>query len=277
MLTSIIVGTTSPTEFKIEDADPNEILIVKSITGLTGPDVTLFTGDYAGDGGYYQGRRAGAMHPTITFKMNPDYANDIEVSDIRKMLYKMFREPAATSDGVQVVLKDDRDPDRYFIAYTDKIDTEPFSQTQTAQVSMVSVYPYLLSVTPVDVVNAGGFSSVPITYDGTADVGFYVKTKIVTAVNTVTIDLNGVTMQIVNPTGNFAVNDIIEVSTVMGSRYIRKTTSGVTTDIMAMLTSTSTWLQLNTASETLKVYGTAVADGKAVGTEYKYNSTWWGI
>lgn len=269
MLTQVIIQSSTPMTLNVEDVDPDEILILKSITGLSPKGLTLFTGDFARDGGYYQGRRAGKRNPVFNFKLNPNYAGNIEVSDIRELLYKMFLQPQAGSDAVQVLLKDDRRVDRYFIGYTEDIDTAMFEQSQSAMVSLICTDPYLRSATPVSATNAGWVST-PITYDGSAGTGMVIQLKVTTANSQVVLDLNGVTMTLV---GTFALNDIIDISTVQGSRYIRQ--NGV--DIMAKLSSASKWITLTDPANTLKTYSTVVADGKVNILAYSYRSAWWGI
>lgn len=273
MLTQVVLQTANPMVLDIDSVDPSEILIIKSISGLSPADVNLFTGDFARDGGYYQGRRVVKRNPVITFQMNPDYAGDIRVSDIREMLYQQFLEPSPGSDGVKVLLKDDRKPDRYFIGYTEKIESNIFSAETEAQVSMICVDPYLRSDVQVNATDAAGWVSKALTYEGSASTGLYMKLLVKTATNTVTVDLNGTKMVLVNPSGNFAINDVIEISTTIGSRYIKR--NG--TDIMAMLTSASKWLAFDGAANTIKIYSTVEGDGKVVMTQYTYRDAWWGI
>lgn len=270
MLEQVVIQGSSPTTLNVSDVDPDEILLIKSITGLSAKGLTLFTGEFARDGGYYQGRRAGKRNPVFTFKLNPNYTDDIEVSDIRELLYKLFLEPNVGTDAVQVTLKDDRKPDRYFIGYCEDIDTDMWAADNQAMVSLICTDPYLRSVDPTVGNNPAGWVSVPLTYDGSASTGFVVQLKVTTANSQVTLDLNGNLMVL---TGTFALNDIIDISTVEGSRYIRK--NGV--DIMGSLTAASKWLQLDAVANTLQAYSTVVADAKVKVLSYSYRSAWWGI
>jgi hypothetical protein len=270
MLTQVVLQTSNPMTFNIEEADPDEILVIKSISGLTPADVTLFTGDFARNGGYYQGRRTGKRNPVIVFKMNPDYEQDIEVSDIREMLYQQFYEPQAFSDGVQVLLRDDRKPDRYFVGYTEKYAGEIFDKSTEAQISLVCVDPFILSTEETTGSDAAGWTTLPLTYDGSADAGLDMTFLVKTATNSMTVDLNGQKM-VLNKA--FAVNDVIEINTVEGSRAIRQ--NG--TDVMVALASGSDWIQLTEKDNIFKIYGTAEGDGKVVMTSYTFRSAWWGI
>lgn len=270
MLQQVVLNTADPMTLDIDAVDPDEIIIIKSISGLDPADVTLFTGDFARDGGYYQGRRSSGRNPVFNLKLNPNYQSDIEVSDIREQLYDMFLEPSPTSDGLQVILKDDRKPDRYFIGYTEKMPSDIFSRETTAQVSMLCPEPMLLSVDPVTASDAVGWTSLPVTYEGSARRGFEMELKIKTATTVVNVDVNGVVMTL---TGTFALNDIIVINTLIGSRAI--TQNGV--DIMAALTSGPQWIQLNKGVNTIQTHGSVLGDGKVALMEYTYRAAWWGI
>jgi hypothetical protein len=276
MLEEVVIQSSDPMTLKVQDMDPEEILYLESITGLSPEGITLFTGDFARDGGYYQGRRIGKRNPVFTFKLNPNYAEDIEISDIRELLYKMFLEPQVNSDGVQVLLVDDRRPDRYFVGYTESVNTDMWDLVQKAQVSMVCVDPYLRSSDETSDSDVTGWISVPLTYDGSAATGLEMEIKVTATTPTVIIDLNGELMTLTHPV-NFLNNDIININTIIGQRAITLTRSAVTTDVMAYLTGTPKWPTLNAVANTLQVYGSVIADAKARMMSYSYRSAWWGI
>jgi len=270
MLETVIVESVNPLTFHISDVDPSEMLVVKNISGLTSAKVGLYTGDYAGEGSYYQGRRGEKLNPIITLKMNPDYALDVEVSDLREMLYRTFYEPQPDSDGVLVRLQDDRKPDRYFVGYTEDINTDQFSQSRDVQISMVCMDAYLFSYAETTGSDVAGWSSLPLAYDGSARVGIQAEFKVNTATSVMTFEINGNKM-ILNRA--FTVGQIITIDTRKGMRSIKVGS----TEIMAALDPTSKWLTLDRPANTVKAYGGVDGDGKVVMTEYTFRSLWWGI
>lgn len=270
MLQQVVLNGETPYTLDIDAVDSDDLIIIKSISGLDPADLTLFTGDYSRDGGYYQGRRLGGRNPVFNLKLNPDYVNDIEISDVREMLYEMFYEPQAGSDELQVVLKDDRRPDRYFIGATEKMPADIFSKSTDAQISMVCVDGYLRSVTAVNDSDAVGWTTLPVSYEGTAKTGLEMELKIKTATSVATVDIGGVTMTL---TGTFAVDDIIVINTSYGERKI--TLNGV--DAMVLLTSGPEWVQLRRGTNTIKTYGSVEGDAKVSLMEYTYRAAWWGI
>lgn len=270
MLTKAIVESSTPIEFNVENADPDEILILTSISGLSKAGANLFTGEFAREGGYYQGRRAKARNPVMNFKLNPDYPNDIEVSDIREMLYRIFMEPHPDSDAVQVRLIDDRKPDRYFIGYCEDFDATMFEKETKAFASLITTDPYLRSVEEASGANAGGWFTSPIVYEGSADTGLEMEFKMLAMSDRLTIVNNSEVMTI---SGSFAPNDVISINTSEGSRHIR--VNGV--DEMVRLQAGSKWIQLKQAANVLVAHGETANDGKAVMTSYKYRAAWWGV
>jgi hypothetical protein len=270
MLQQVVLESANPMTLEIGNADPDEILILTSISGLDPADITLYTGDYAGKGGYYQGRHVGSRNPVFNFKINHDYVNDVDPSDVRDILYRQFLEPQADADGLQVRLIDDRRPDRYFIAYAEKFPSDIFTKSPSAQITTRTVEPYLKSVAETSASNAGGWLTVPITYDGSADTGIELTIKVVADTSVVTVVNNTQTMTL---NGTFVADDIITINTNIGYRSIKL--NGV--DVMAVLSGDSTWIQLTQAANILKVYGSVVSDGMAVATQYTYRSEWWGV
>jgi hypothetical protein len=270
MLDTVVVESANPLTLHITDVDPSEMLVVKSISGLTSAKVGLFTGDYAGEGSYYQGRRGERLTPVITLKMNPDYANDVEVSDIREILYRAFYEPQPDSDGVKVVLKDDRKPDRYFIGYTEDINTDQFSQSREVQISMVCMESHLASYSETAGSDAVGWNTLPVVYDGSARTGLAMTLKVGSDTDVLTVELNGKKMTL---NRSFLAGQTVTINTKKGQRAIQ--VNGA--DIMAALTPTSVWHQLDRPNNLFKIYGSVEGDAGAVMTAYNFRSMWWGI
>lgn len=270
MLTEVIIQTSTPTSLKINDVSPDEILILKSISNLSSVKVTQFTGDFAREGSYYQGRRAETRNPVFDFKINPNYAEDISASDIRELLYRMFMEPQRNSDAVQVLLKDDKLPDRYFIGYTETLEADAWVKELGAQVSLNTVDAYLRSAEISQREQELGWFSLPITYEGSADTGLEMTVKLLASTSEVTIRNEA---DFMNFEYDFVEGDILSVNTTPGSREVLINGE----DSMIALTSASTWLQLREQQNLIEVHGAAANDGKAALTSYSYRAAWWGI
>lgn len=270
MLTQAIIQTSTPVTFNVESVDPEEILIVKSISGLSKAGADLFTGDFARGGGYYQGRRAKKRNPVFNFKVNPNYALNISASDIREFLYEIFMEPTATSQAVQVLIKDDKLPDRYFIGYCEDIDADMWSREMGATVSLLCTDPYLRSAEETLGISLSGWYNLPINYEGTAQTGVELTLTAVTDTPRIVVKNNDVKIQLDWP---FEAGDSISLNTNEGSLAVRVNN----VDRMGAMSADSRWLRLSKQGNVLSTYGSVSGDGRAAITGYKYRAAWWGI
>lgn len=271
MLESVVVQSANPLTLNISGANPDEMLIVKSISGLTSPRVGLYTGDYSSEGSYYQGRRGERITPVITLKMNPNYAEDVDVSDIRDLLYRTFMTPQPGSDGVRVLLKDDRRPDRFFVGYTEAIETEHFSASREVQISMVTMEPVVFSDTPV-VVSGLSADSIEIPYDGSAPAGIrmHLFVQVATAAIKVTMNERTLILQKATP---WPYGTLVTINTRRSEREVR-----INNELsMPQIAQGYEWFQLDRPVNTLSAVGQDDTPGRVKILDYDYRSTWWGI
>lgn len=263
-------GGTLLKTLPLEAVDPNDTVVIKSITGLDPADVTIFKGDFSRDGGYYQGRRSSGRNPVMNLKLNPDWANNIMVSDIREEMYGILYEPSEDSDGLRMVLKDHAKPDRYLIGYTERSPADLFAKETDMQASLLCTDPFLKSVSTTAGADVAGWSQTVIPYDGSAKNGalFEFEVKTATAVMNLEVGLQKMTLN-----GNFLVGQTISINTEAGTRWIRQNGS----DIMSALSAASVWARLRRGDNTVKSYGSVAGDGKVVLKNWTYRAAWWGV
>lgn len=288
MLTQIGIEGESELIIPILGATPKESLLVRQITGLGPPDVDLFIGEYSRDGGTYQGRRVGNRNPVITMDLNPNPVLGETVSGLRELVYKYFLDPLVEADYVKVNLYDDEDRVRYFVGYTEKIETEVFDVETIAQISMICPDPYLRDNEEVVLSDTSGWATVPpFTYSGTAETGFRATIHIDSTTDTLILENNPVTTDPLDPryprgrmiiNRDFVAGDTVVISTVPGERGATVTPSGGSeSSIIANLTPTSPWMQLHSQSNTMKVYGATPASTPASIRELVFTQTYWGV
>lgn len=275
MLTQIDVGSENSFLVPITGATPKDSLLVRKITGLNPPDVTLFMGDYARDGGTYQGRRVGKRNVVITFDLNPNPALGETVAGLREMLYKAFLDPLVDADYVKLTLHDDLGRLRYLVGYVEKFEGEIFDPETIAQISMICPDPYIRDNSETVLTNDPGWTVVPFVYTGTAEAGFKANINITAATPVVTLENNGKKMIL---TRAFQLGDVIEVDTIRGERALTLTPSGGNpVSIVGNLSPESPWLQIHSQSNTMKVYGSTTNDLVAAVQSLKYTQTYWGV
>lgn len=276
MLTQIDVVCDNPFYMSVLGANPRDSLILQKITGLGPPDKNLYIGDYARDGGVYNGRRVVPRNVMKYIKINPNFGNDETVDGWRDILYRAYNDPLVDGDDVTIVLHDDVKPDRYFTGYTEKFETEPFDENTDVVISMICPDPFLRDVNETVIEppsGTPGWQTVPFTYIGTAEAGFETTIEVQASTTTLTLNNNGKTMVLTYP---FQVGDIVYINTIPGQRQITVTRSGVTTDIYYTLYSASTWLSLHSQNNTLQIYGAAPSNIVAAITNLTYTQMWWG-
>lgn len=275
MLTRIDVDSENAFYIPILGATPKDSLLVQSVTGLNPPDVTLFMGEYARDGGNYQGRRVGNRNVVITFDLNPNPALGETVPGLRKMLYKAFLDPLVDADYIKLNLHDDEEQIFYLVGYTEKIETDIFSVDTMAQVSIICPDPYIRDEVKTELSNVDGWTTVPFTYQGTAETGFEVEIEITAPTSTLTLENNGKKM-IVNRA--LVAGDVVKINTNRGSRsMILEHASDPPKSIIAGMTALSPWLELHAQSNVMKVYGATTANIVAGVTYLGYRQSYWGM
>jgi hypothetical protein len=269
-------GAETALALPILGVTPKESLLIRKVTGLDAPPRDLFIGDFARDGGIYQGSRVGNRNVVMTIDLNPNPALGETVQGLRDVLYKTFMDPLIDADYVELVLHDDDNNLRNLYGYTEKLETEIFDIETLAQISMICPDPYIRDVVETTLINTSGtWLLVPFTYEGTAETGFEVEVQITSNVGVLNLTNNGKTMVI---TDTFLAGDVVYINTNRGSRDIRKATitqadairtahptwtlNEVWTELIrigqglpmiAKLASTSPWLELHSLSNTMTV------------------------
>lgn len=276
MLTRVDVQSENPFYLNIRDARPTDSIIVEKIEGLSPPDIDLFMGDYARDGGFYSGRRVPPRTVIFTLLLNPNYRNGETADGLRRMLYRAFLDPFIDSDNPGFRLKDDELPERIFSGYTEKFEGDIFSDDTTVQITVRCPDPYLRDYEQTSLELIGPSS--PFNYSGDAETGMIVTAEIVVATDVLVLDLNERKMVLSYP---FSAGDKVVVNTNRGSRSIRLTreVGGVTTttDILYARVPETPWLEIHSASNTIQAYGSSETSAVANITELKYYARYWGI
>jgi phage-related protein len=272
MLTSVDVQSENPFVLEIRDAKPTDSIIVEKIEGLGPPDVDLFMGDYARDGGSYSGRRVPPRNVTFTLRINPNYKENESVSGLRDMLYKAFMDPFTDADSLPFILHDDELPDRFIEAHTEKFDTDIFSGETLATIAMRCPNPYILDVEWTSLAASG--SSLPFQYDGNAGAGIQLEVEFTTSSSITTIELNGKKLFLNYP---FLTDDVLFIDTRRGYRKIQVTRGSETTDILYALDPDSVWLELHSLANLIKLYGEVTTDIPGNFTDVTFRTAYWGI
>lgn len=287
MLSRVVVQSETPLELELSGARPDDPIIVDKIDGLDPPDIDLFLGDYARDGGWYSGRRVGKRNPVFTLTLNPDpsHANpeNHTVANLRERLYRAFIDPKRAGDDVLVELEDDEKPKRYFRGYTEKIESGIFTKETELAVSMVCPNPYIYNSD--ETVKTSNGPTVLFPYEGTAETGVEVYLTVTSNTSTLSVSINGG----IPLTLNFAflAGDQIYMNTRRGERKLQLIRGGVPSNILYAMTGDSRWLELHRVVpipisnpmglSTMITYGSSPSNAIANITKIVSRGAWWGI
>lgn len=275
MLTRVDVDSENAFYVPILGVTPKDSLLIRKITGLNPPDTQLFIGDYARDGGIYQGRRVGNRNVVITFDLNPNPALGETISGLREMLYKAFLDPLVDADYIKLTLHEDDGRVRYVVGYTEKFDGDIFDVETMVQISIICPDPYIRDDTETVLSDSSGWTSVPFAYAGTAETGFEASIYLNAATPTLTLENNGKKM-IMNRA--FSIGDVVNLNTIRGSRSLTVTPSGGSpVSIIGSLTDDSPWLELHSQANTMKVYGDTTFSLPGALRELRYTQAYWGV
>jgi hypothetical protein len=275
LLTKIDVDSENAFYIPILGATPKDSLFIQQITGLNPPDVTLFMGEYARDGGNYTGRRVGNRNVVITFDLNPNPALGETVKGLRQMLYKAFLDPLVDADYIKLRLHDEDNHVYYVVGYTEKIEASIFAQDTSTQVSIICPDPYIRDDVKTVKSDPSGWTTVPFNYTGTAETGFEVEIYITAPTDVLTLENNGRTM-IMNRA--FFAGDVVNINTNPGSRSMTVSHGiDLPKSLVASMSPLSPWLQLHSQSNVMKVYGNETTDLVGAVRSLAYTQSYWGI
>lgn len=272
----------------------HDLYILESVTGLNPTDITLFVGDHARDGGSYRGRRTDKRNVVMNITINPQYGfdaapGDDDVSVLRTRLYSTFLDPRPYVDEFRVRLIDDILPPRYFVGHAEKTENEMFSESTSAQISIICPDPYIKDwdETVIQADPGSGWVLLPLTYSGTTTVGFQIELMVTSATNRVTVDMDSITTDEASSLYDvgrmifegmlFQAGDVVKISTTPGNLYANLTRDGVTNSILGYRRPRSTWLTLHPQTAVVMAYGDSPMDGKANITNLTYRAAYRGV
>lgn len=278
MLTRVDVQSENPFYFNIAEASPRDSIIITKIEGLDPPAVDLYMGEYARDGGFYTGRRVARRNPVLYFLLNPQYDKGETVSGLRELVYKAFLDPRPDDDELSLVLHDTEKPLRKVTGHVEKIETDIFSKDgRDIQVSMLCANPYILNLEPTEVNTSGPVAL--FEYPGSAETGFEMDLSMTVSSDELFVRVNSDKVFALDYP--FQAGDRVLINSNRGEERIQRIRGTNTQDILYAMTANSSWPQLHSSFNSVRVYGTPVmsSDTPAVANinSLKFQATYWGV
>lgn len=269
--TSIRLEGVSDIELHLANASISDPYILKSAEGLGPPEVNVFIAQTRNMDGYYKGRQAQYREIVLTIGLNPNYKDNIMVSDLRAELYGLLS--AGSSDAMRLVIVNEDTNLMCATGYIKKMEIVPFSVSPEVQLTIASNQSCFQGLSEVYVDMKSGSGVQDVVNQGTAETGFVFQVTFTqNSDHFLLTDARNNIMLIWYP---FQVDDILMVDTRPGSRSIRVWT--VPTDnqiknILYALTQNSDWLWLYGGTNTLSF----IADIHRW-DEFYYTPQYWGV
>lgn len=284
MIKSLIVTNPKGEELTLELSRPElSGLYIKSIDGLGPPTASINTQDIATiDGALYVGSRLETRNIVIELGM----LDVPSVEENRLKTYKYFQTKRPVSI---VVITDNRKVK--IEGYVESNEPEIFSDMETTKISVICPDPYFYDIEPTtknfsetDPLFEFEFSNERLTenllimseirvdtrslivYPGDGDTGVKIQIKMLADVSTFVM-YDVVSQKSMKFTGSkmpsglgttFKKNDIIEINTVKGNKYVSLVRGGISLNIISALDRKAEWFQLSPGDN---IFAYAADDG----------------
>ena len=242
----------------IDQITPETPYVVKSVSGLEPPDVTISIGERVLEGGVYQGRRPTNREIVILLSFQPNYENGEDPSTLRKALYQIL---TPRLDATLICRFWDHISNYWVQAFchTKRIESNPFTKDPEVQITLSCLSAYLEEpiYTEPNPATLSGKSTMSITNRGDAPTSLMLTTVLTAATDTYTLTGNSPS-QFMKFTYAFLANDKVVIDTTPGNRTATRIRTGVgNLNLMPYLSVDSNWLMLEPGVNSIKSNVTA--------------------
>jgi len=241
---------------------------VTKIDGLGPVKAEIITTGYAAsDGEVYQTSKTGKRNLVISLGYRANYSTGASIEKIRKELYAALPPKAV----VKLRFFDEEDAPVEIKGYVESHEPDIFAQDPTVVISILCTLPYFNALSPVTL-NSYNNSMLELNYPGSALTGFLFDLYVDRTISNVRLQ-NLVDKDIVYA-GTLIAGDTLSISTVKGSKFIKRTRSGVATSVLNGLTSGALSMEIGPLTEFL---GAAVPGVDDMSTRLTYTPKYVGI
>lgn len=263
MITDVEVYNSRITSPPLPVPDGTGPFQIRDIDGL-GPVTAQITSVKYGqiDGEFYQGSTTGKRNIVLTVGIEPDWATQT-VESLRQILYTYFMPKSL----VKLRLSSTHMPTVEISGYVESCEPNIFSSDPEFIISILCPKSEFVELAPTVVTGTTGLlgADAPVTIDylGTVPTGFVLTVTDVGPDLTagelrVLLDNPQTKIMIMTPVTVDATHKI-EMSTILGSKYLRSAPvgAGLPTSILEKLTASSVWLQFEHGANDFQVNTTS--------------------
>lgn len=250
---------------------------VRDIDGLDPVAAVLVSSSFANkDGEEFQSAKRVKRNILPKLGIAPDYTSE-SVAQLRNNLYNWFMPKSWVKLSF---FSDDDFPTVEIEGRVETMEAPRFgANSKKADISIVCFDPDFIVPTPVTFEGdtTSGTTESELTYSGSVDTGFVFRLFVDRTINEFTIyqrlaDNTINTMDFESPI-DLVAGDVLEISTVAGSKGAWYTRSGVKSSILYAISPTSAWPRLDPGVNNIRVY----AAGAAIPYSLEYRVRYGGL
>lgn len=159
-------------DLPISNALPTDPYILKDASGLGPPGVDVFIQNARDSKAFYQNKNTQLREVVLRVGLNPNYALNERVSDLREKFYGMLT--TQFNEAIRIEIMTDDHSMMFATGHVKQLEIAPFSQTPELQITIVCVEKYFRDNSPF-YLNPTSQTSLEITNNGSAPSGFHIE------------------------------------------------------------------------------------------------------
>jgi len=266
--TSIRLKGITTVDFPVVNTSSFDPYILKSAEGLGPPEINVFIAQSSGMDGYYKGRETQYREIVLSVSLNPNYKENITVSDLRSELYSLLS--SGVSDSIDfVIVNEDGIEFMYTTGYIKKMEVVPFSATPEVQITIACAKSYFEASDGIHASLNPTQTQQEIINEGTAETGFVLTVSC--QYTTPQFDLFDYRGKKTVIQFDFKQDDILIIDSRAGSRSITLERDDVFENIIYAMSMDSDWLTLYNGYNRIYSYSDFLWD------DLYYIPRYWGI
>ena len=271
-LNKLEVRTSQGSLLTLPFDDISDGLYVQKIEGLDPVKATLVSSSFAQlDGAQYHTSRREPRNIKLSLGLEPNFLTDL-VGDIRDRLYGFFMPKTEVRLQFYTYLE------RLNISgRIESFETALWSKDSVVNISIMCFDPDFYESTSVifDGMTTSGLTETLLDYGGTVETGILFKLFPQRTFSAFTIyhtPPDG-TLRVLEFASTLSPNDVLTISTSVGSKYVTRLRSGVETSMLYALSPQSNWIELLPGENDIRVY----AEGLPIPFTIEYTPKYGGL
>lgn len=271
-LNKLEVRTSQGSLLTLSFEDISDGLVVQKIEGLDPVKATLVSSSFAQlDGAQYHTSRREPRNIKLSLGLEADYVTNL-VGDIRDRLYEFFMPKTEVSLQFYTYLER-----LNILGRIESFETSLWSQESVVDISIMCFDPDFYESTSVtfEGETTSGLTETLLNYIGTVETGILFKMFPQRTFSAFTIyhtPPDG-TLRVLEFAETLSPNDVLTISTSVGSKYVTRLRGGVETSRVYALSPQSNWIELLPGENNIRVY----AEGQPIPFSIEYTPKYGGL